>query len=48
MQTDTASVEAQFEAELGPPVATLLGVVGPMSVGRISAVLTRAGHFDPL
>ncbi len=48
MQTDTASLEAQFEAELGPPVATLLGVVGPMSVGRISAVLTRAGHFDPL
>ena len=48
MQTDTASLEAQFEAELGPLVATLLGVVGPMSVGRIAAVLTRAGHFDPL
>lgn len=48
MQTDTAALEAQFEAELGPLVATLLGVVGPMSVGRIAAVLIRAGHFDPL
>lgn len=48
MQTDTASLEAQFEAELGPLVATLLGVVGPMSTHRITAVLQRAGHFAPL
>lgn len=46
--TDPADLEAQFEAELGPLIATLLGVVGPMSVARISAVLARAGHFDPL
>ena len=46
--SDPADLEAEFEAELGPLIATLLGVVGPMSVARISAVLARAGHFDPL
>lgn len=46
--SDPADLEARFEAELGPLVATLLGVVGPMSVARITAVLVRAGHFDPL
>lgn len=44
----TTDLEARFEAELGPLVATLLGVVGPMSAERIRVVLTRAGHFDPL
>lgn len=48
MPTDIASLEARFEAELGPLVATLLGVVGPMSAHRITAVLQRAGHFAPL
>lgn len=48
MHTDTATLEARFEAELGPLVATLLGVVGPMSSARITAVLQRAGHFAPL
>lgn len=41
-------LEARFEAELGPLVATLLGVVGPMTAERIRVVLARAGHFDPL
>lgn len=41
-------LESRFEAELGPLLATLLGVVGPMSAERIRVVLTRAGHFDPL
>ncbi|MBL8775874.1 MAG: hypothetical protein JNK12_08085 [Acidimicrobiales bacterium] len=48
MHTDTATLEARFEAELGPLVATLLGVVGPMPTARITAVLQRAGHFAPL
>lgn len=48
MTPDVATLEAQFEAELGPLVATLLGVVGPMTTERITAVLHRAGHFAPL
>lgn len=41
-------LEARFEVELGPLVATLLGVVGPMTAERIRVVLARAGHFAPL
>ncbi|MCB1006163.1 MAG: hypothetical protein KDB35_18420 [Acidimicrobiales bacterium] len=48
MPSDVATLEARFEAELGPLVATLLGVVGPMSTHRITVVLQRAGHFAPL
>lgn len=44
----TADLEAQFEAGLGPLLATLLGVVGPTTADRLRVVLTRAGHFDPL
>lgn len=44
----TDDLEARFESELGPLVATLLGVVGPMTTERMRVVLARAGHFAPL
>ena len=46
--TGAEDPEERFQADLRPTLASLLAVVGPVSIDRVHRVLARAGVFAPL